>query len=137
MVRRPPRSTRTDTPFPYTTLFRSEGLGAWPRARAAGGARRLPGRRSVGPGGGRGARPLPVLQGLLARLPHRCGHGDLQVGGAAGPVSRPPAPTCALCALCAGPAAPVGAALGATRARGESRVAGRPAGQAEIGRAHV
>src|SRR3546814_14501556 len=23
MVRRPPRSTRTDTPFPYTTLFRS------------------------------------------------------------------------------------------------------------------
>src|SRR3546814_2925798 len=71
MVRRPPRSTRTDTPFPYTTLFRSEGLGAWPRARAAGGARRLPGRRSVGPGGGRGARPLPVLQGLLARLPHR------------------------------------------------------------------
>src|SRR3546814_2189230 len=24
MVRRPPRSTRTDTLFPYTTLFRSE-----------------------------------------------------------------------------------------------------------------
>src|SRR3546814_11434729 len=24
MRRRPPRSTRTDTPFPYTTLFRSE-----------------------------------------------------------------------------------------------------------------
>src|SRR3546814_6286097 len=23
MIRRPPRSTRTDTPFPYTTLFRS------------------------------------------------------------------------------------------------------------------
>src|SRR3546814_4156469 len=23
MTRRPPRSTRTDTPFPYTTLFRS------------------------------------------------------------------------------------------------------------------
>src|SRR3546814_19273902 len=23
MVRRPPRATRTDTPFPYTTLFRS------------------------------------------------------------------------------------------------------------------
>src|SRR3546814_19468855 len=28
MIRRPPRSTRTDTPFPYTTLFRS-GLGIW------------------------------------------------------------------------------------------------------------
>src|SRR3546814_11018254 len=26
MVRRPPRSTRTDTLFPYTTLFRSIGL---------------------------------------------------------------------------------------------------------------
>src|SRR3546814_14763421 len=25
MLRRPPRSTRTDTPFPYTTLFRSHG----------------------------------------------------------------------------------------------------------------
>src|SRR3546814_18650677 len=24
MLRRPPRSTRTDTPFPYTTLFRSK-----------------------------------------------------------------------------------------------------------------
>src|SRR3546814_3174521 len=30
MIRRPPRSTRTDTLFPYTTLFRSSvpGLGA-------------------------------------------------------------------------------------------------------------
>src|SRR3546814_18099357 len=27
MIRRPPRSTRTDTLFPYTTLFRSIGLG--------------------------------------------------------------------------------------------------------------
>src|SRR3546814_4033590 len=26
MIRRPPRSTRTDTLFPYTTLFRSGGL---------------------------------------------------------------------------------------------------------------
>src|SRR3546814_861222 len=26
MIRRPPRSTRTDTLFPYTTLFRSKGL---------------------------------------------------------------------------------------------------------------
>src|SRR3546814_1471621 len=28
MIRRPPRSTRTDTHFPYTTLFRSIGRGA-------------------------------------------------------------------------------------------------------------
>src|SRR3546814_4868516 len=27
MIRRPPRSTRTDTLFPYTTLFRSPQLG--------------------------------------------------------------------------------------------------------------
>src|SRR3546814_14526422 len=27
MIRRPPRSTRTDTRLPYTTLFRSGGLG--------------------------------------------------------------------------------------------------------------
>src|SRR3546814_5427942 len=26
MIRRPPRSTRTDTLFPYTTLFRSSGV---------------------------------------------------------------------------------------------------------------
>src|SRR3546814_1303465 len=31
MIRRPPRSTRTDTLFPYTTLFRSGGR-AHPRA---------------------------------------------------------------------------------------------------------
>src|SRR6056297_3695313 len=28
MIRRPPRSTRTDTLFPYTTLFRSHARGA-------------------------------------------------------------------------------------------------------------
>src|SRR3546814_3459294 len=31
MIRRPPRSTRTDTLFPYTTLFRS--LLSWPSVR--------------------------------------------------------------------------------------------------------
>src|SRR3546814_6397824 len=35
MIRRPPRSTRTDTLFPYTTLFRSQGShGAAVRPRA-------------------------------------------------------------------------------------------------------
>src|SRR3546814_12707382 len=29
MIRRPPRSTRTDTLFPYTTLFRSVLLEPW------------------------------------------------------------------------------------------------------------
>src|SRR3546814_4764873 len=32
MIRRPPRSTRTDTLFPYTTLFRSDG---WDRTATA------------------------------------------------------------------------------------------------------
>src|SRR3546814_7379668 len=34
MIRRPPRSTRTDTLFPYTTLFRSRSG----QSRSAGGA---------------------------------------------------------------------------------------------------
>src|SRR3546814_10330162 len=34
MIRRPPRSTRTDTLFPYTTLFRSDRDG-WSVRRAA------------------------------------------------------------------------------------------------------
>src|SRR3546814_15787553 len=31
MIRRPPRSTRTDTLFPYTTLFRSIAMKTFPR----------------------------------------------------------------------------------------------------------
>src|SRR3546814_3162914 len=40
MIRRPPRSTRTDTLFPYTTLFRSPG-----RGRGCAGRRCARGRR--------------------------------------------------------------------------------------------
>src|SRR3546814_6506694 len=39
MIRRPPRSTRTDTLFPYTTLFRSAGR---PAASPGGAAPRRP-----------------------------------------------------------------------------------------------
>src|SRR3546814_15301539 len=39
MIRRPPRSTRTDTLFPYTTLFRSGGDGV---DRQIGAARQRP-----------------------------------------------------------------------------------------------
>src|SRR3546814_1117494 len=54
MIRRPPRSTRTDTLFPYTTLFRSRqpprGLSARPPdRRAAGGSHR---HAALGPGRG-------------------------------------------------------------------------------------
>src|SRR3546814_4192867 len=40
MIRRPPRSTRTDTLFPYTTLFRSPRKNADTRADAERNARR-------------------------------------------------------------------------------------------------
>src|SRR3546814_18737619 len=39
MIRRPPRSTRTDTLFPYTTLFRSCALFDLPRQCGAAGVR--------------------------------------------------------------------------------------------------
>src|SRR3546814_16298104 len=35
MIRRPPRSTRTDTLVPYTTLFRSSASGNWSQGSAA------------------------------------------------------------------------------------------------------
>src|SRR3546814_1231089 len=59
MIRRPPRSTRTDTLFPYTTLFRSgrrERRGAKPQARPA---------ASQGPARGSGA--FDALAELLGR----------------------------------------------------------------------
>src|SRR3546814_2992021 len=72
MIRRPPRSTRTDTPFPYTTLFRSGTL----RAHEADGAdpRRHPiaAARAARPGLGRSVRRrknrLCPLYGGLCRL---------------------------------------------------------------------
>src|SRR3546814_2435532 len=77
MIRRPPRSTRTDTLFPYTTLFRS-GLGvrclcrAHPRGREepAGAEGRL-GCRQRGHGRGHGGGgPAP------ARHTHPAERGD-------------------------------------------------------------
>src|SRR3546814_7929073 len=55
MIRRPPRSTRTDTLFPYTTLFRSEP--------ASGRAGPPAGTRSAW----RGLRPLPAASRAAAR----------------------------------------------------------------------
>src|SRR3546814_10458454 len=69
MIRRPPRSTRTDTPFPYTTLFRTDRLQGRAHARGqppegAGQARvrlraglgRAEGRAGEGVGGDRPVR---------------------------------------------------------------------------------
>src|SRR3546814_9723855 len=63
MDRRPPRSTRTDTLFPYTTLFRSDRTGrasTSPCPPARGGA---PGARCAGPlrRRGRGGCAAPPL----------------------------------------------------------------------------
>src|SRR3546814_13979505 len=55
MIRRPPRSTRTDTLFPYTTLFRSpaqHGAGGGLSRLLAGKRRRRGGRRVAGVGRG-------------------------------------------------------------------------------------
>src|SRR3546814_1916565 len=71
MIRRPPRSTRTDTLFPYTTLFRSRAGGEVddPPGEAGGGivaahrygviliGERAPAERHAARGGGIGALP--------------------------------------------------------------------------------
>src|SRR3546814_975043 len=67
MIRRPPRSTRTDTLFPYTTLFRSprewcrpDGDELQPRRSAAAGRPGLP----VQAHGARGRHAPPGLRHL-------------------------------------------------------------------------
>src|SRR3546814_4736160 len=61
MIRRPPRSTRTDTLFPYTTLFRSRRPGR--RGRGAG---RSPVRADPGrPGDRRSEEHTSELQSLM------------------------------------------------------------------------
>src|SRR3546814_10294164 len=53
MIRRPPRSTRTDTLFPYTTLFRSNPHGPRPHRSGSRAGRRRERSRSPGdPGHG-------------------------------------------------------------------------------------
>src|SRR3546814_6551487 len=66
MIRRPPRSTRTDTLFPYTTLFRSGSRGDDPRRRRAE-ASHQPGPQAVRlqPVGGRSEEHTSELQSLM------------------------------------------------------------------------
>src|SRR3546814_1846096 len=70
MLRRPPRSTRTDTLFPYTTLFRSAWLTriefADPQPAAAPSRVRLSGRMTD-------AAALPRYLDALARQPEFAG----------------------------------------------------------------
>src|SRR3546814_18673284 len=70
MIPRPPRSTRTDTLFPYTTLFRSNGVAA----------ARDPARRA-------GARHLrPMARQILRFDPFQIGLLDVGTGRYAGAV---------------------------------------------------
>src|SRR3546814_17576872 len=61
MIRRPPRSTRTDTLFPSTTLFRSEGLEPGRTGRPCARIAQFHQRH----------RERPVRSITAARLPHR------------------------------------------------------------------
>src|SRR3546814_18976816 len=75
MIRRPPRSTRTDTLFPYTTLFRSRFGIAQMRLRsaassgAASDCRGKLGRTPVPPSGGTRHRPCQQAARLCAAGP--------------------------------------------------------------------
>src|SRR3546814_20651832 len=88
MIRRPPRSTRTDTLFPYTTLFRSrrgrryENLYSRHDARAAAGHRL--GRR---PGGDRDRGRRRIDDGAVARRTRGRGR-DITEARTASPAAR-------------------------------------------------
>src|SRR3546814_2720824 len=80
MIRRPPRSTRTDTLFPYTTLFRSPGASPQASARdlsSPGGGQQRP---SPADGGGSGVSAGPAApaatggRGLRRTDPHPSPH---------------------------------------------------------------
>src|SRR3546814_14297991 len=82
MIRRPPRSTRTDTLFPYTTLFRSvrdprrsfvSGSGLCPPDRRRGWHARPDLVAQQAPGGVTAAAPRPSRPGavLLIAAHHR------------------------------------------------------------------
>src|SRR3546814_608614 len=80
MMRRPPRSTRTDTLFPYTTLFRSIGCG-YPEGATGHNI----GRQTVL----RAQLPLAVAGGVVSRF---CASGLPAVAHAAGRVISDGAP---------------------------------------------
>src|SRR3546814_4525754 len=66
MIRRPPRSTRTDTLFPYTTLFRSpEEFEACVRAAVEEAAGRVPVVAGAGYGTARSEEHTSELQSLM------------------------------------------------------------------------
>src|SRR3546814_1003131 len=80
MIRRPPRSTRTDTLFPYTTLFRSLGhyRNLSPDGAMAGAGAGIPGYRRDQPVG---TATASTGHGGQAARANRCGgfeHGSVR-----------------------------------------------------------
>src|SRR3546814_16507953 len=76
MIRRPPRSTRTDTLFPYTTLFRSVVRRI--EARRLGKAARRRHAESGGPGEGEQLQQVVGRKGIDAEPPRYGGKGAKQ-----------------------------------------------------------
>src|SRR3546814_18465067 len=75
MIRRPPRSTRTDTLFPYTTLFRSRDKipvdpGGEATAGEQRGERHFGRKRTTHAGGSGGAHLVGPVDYLPPRLAH-------------------------------------------------------------------
>src|SRR3546814_1880490 len=75
MIRRPPRSTRTDTLFPYTTLFRSVANVIGVEFRKTFGAVAALQQKRLS---GRHLRKLALQFARLARKDQRRGHRELQ-----------------------------------------------------------
>src|SRR3546814_3090612 len=80
MRRRPPRSTRTDTLFPYTTLFRSQGALVDAPSRTRCGDCPLPpaglvvgGLREFGPIGAQRGNGFDAADRHHHHRPHECG----------------------------------------------------------------
>src|SRR3546814_5875522 len=112
MLRRPPRSTRTDTLFPYTTLFRSQGRRTAPlrrreRPRAPHEVDRTPRTLAAGHHHSRrhaGVRTPPASGREAAGLAHSAGLGPNRglgppdpTAGRAGRENDAPAPLTAGC----------------------------------------
>src|SRR3546814_16913288 len=66
MIRRPPRSTRTDTLFPYTTLFRSSESSPKTSCTTTS-VKREPPHFEAAPAPGCGLRTFSVMSNLLSR----------------------------------------------------------------------
>src|SRR3546814_4796197 len=82
MIRRPPRSTRTDTLFPYTTLFRSQDRPAQARPAASGGER-IRSEEYGRDAGGNGHRARLLFRHHAVERPGvpTAGHGPVAVSG--------------------------------------------------------